>query len=149
MGVPIMTAIQPDLILAGQVLAILAPAAGIVFFGALYGHTIVALNKQKIMTLGYLAVAFAAIAGYVMYVPTYGAWAAAWVTLGSECLIAFLTFAVVTKTIGSLPTLGMLARALAASLVMTASILLIPTPHAFLTVLLGAVVYMISLTALG
>ncbi|MEK7183642.1 MAG: flippase [Patescibacteria group bacterium] len=148
-GVPIMTAVQPDLVLAGQVLAVLGPAAGVVYLGALYGHTIVAIGKQKIMTWGYVAVAIVAITGYILYIPEYGAWAAAWITLVSEALITILTFAVVTRTIGNVTNVSMLARAVVASLVMTGAILIIPSPHVLLTVFAGAAIYIVTLTALG
>ncbi|OGL95670.1 hypothetical protein A2258_02700, partial [Candidatus Uhrbacteria bacterium RIFOXYA2_FULL_41_8] len=56
-GVPIMQLIAgSDFTQSGQVLMILGPAAAIVFWNSLFGHAVVALNKQKIMTFGYLAV---------------------------------------------------------------------------------------------
>ena len=149
LGVPIMTAIRPDLVLAGQVLAILGPTTTIMFFGALYGHAVVAVNKQKPMTFGYILVAILAIAGYAMLIPIYGAWGAAWVSLGSELLITLLTFAMVTATTKVWPRLGSALKALGASLIMVAAIVLIPTPHAFISVPLGAVVYALALMLLG
>jgi O-antigen/teichoic acid export membrane protein len=149
LGVPMMTAIKPDLVLAGQVLVLLGPAAAIVYFGSLYGHAVVAINKQKIMTWGYVLVAIFAVAGYVLFIPDYGAWAAAWVTLLSEILIATITFIVVGRATGEWPKLTMLARATAASGVMTAAVLLIPMPHAFVSVAFGIGVYFATLMVFG
>lgn len=148
-GVPLMVAVKSDLVLAGQVLGVLGPAVAILYFGSLYGHAVVALNKQKIMTFAYAIVAAFAIAGYVLYIPKYGAWAAAWVTLGSELFIAILAYLVVTRTSQAKTSLTMFARALAASGVMTAAILFIPSPNIFLTMFGGIVVYIAALTAFG
>ncbi len=148
-GVPMMTAVDQELVLAGEVLAVLGPAAAIVFWGSLYGHAIVALNKQRVMTWGYLFVAIVAVAGYMMYIPLFGAWAAAWVTLVSEALICFLTFTVVTYSAQLIVSPAMFLRAFVASLAMGASLILIPLPHIFLSIALGMIIYMITLTLIG
>lgn len=149
LGVPIMTAVKSDLTLAGQVLGVLGPAVAILFFGSLYGHAVVALQKQRLMTLAYAIVAVFAIAGYVTYIPKYGAWAAAWVTLGSEFLIAALAYITVTRFSGATTDLKMFTRAIAASGIMTAAIVLIPSPNVFLTMFEGIAVYIAALTAFG
>lgn len=149
LGVPIMTAVKGDLILAGQVLSVLGPSVAILYFGSLYGHTVVALNKQKIMTFAYALVAAFAIAGYVLFIPKYGAWAAAWVTLGSELFIAILAYLVVSTTTQVKTKLSMFAKALAASAVMTAAIIFIPSPNVFLTMGFGIVVYIAALITFG
>lgn len=149
LGVPLMTFVKPDLVLAGQVLAVLGPAAAIVFYNSLYGHTIVALNKQRVMTFSYLFVAIIAVLGYVLYVPRYGAWAAAWVTLLSEAIIAFLTFVVVTRATKIMPGLKMFSRAILASIIMGFAIYFTPVPHVLLEVLYGIVVYGVVVVLLG
>lgn len=149
LGVPIMTTVKGDLTLAGQVLGVLGPSVAILYFGSLYGHTVVALNKQKIMTFAYAIVAAFAIAGYVLFIPKYGAWAAAWVTLGSELFIAILAYLVVVTTAHVKTNLSMFAKALAASAVMTAAIIYIPSPNVFLTMGFGIVVYIAALITFG
>ena len=148
-GVPMMTAVDPELVLAGEVLAVLGPAAAIVFWGSLYGHAIVAINKQRVMTWGYLLVAVVAILGYMLYIPVYGAWAAAWVTLISEALIAFLTFAVVTVSAKIAVSPRMFFRAVFSSVVMGAAVVLVPLPHVFLSIALGMIIYAGALVAIG
>ncbi len=157
LGVPVMTSVKPDLILAGQVLAVLGPAAAIVFFNSLYGHAVVAVNKQKVMVIAYLFVAVVAVVGYVMYIPIYGAWAAAWVTLVSELLIGLCAFLVVSMAIKRLPNLKMAVRAVVSTAVMAGAILLINSqvseaPGALMTtitVLAGILVYILAVTILG
>ena len=149
LGVPLMTAVKSDITLAGQVLWVLGPAVSVLYFGSLYGHAVVALNKQKVMTFAYALVAVFAITGYVIYIPKYGAWAAAWVTLGSELFITILAYLVVTRASRAHTNLTMFARALAASIVMTAAIVFIPSPNVFITMVGGIVVYVAALTAFG
>lgn len=157
LGVPVMTAIKPDLILAGQVLAVLGPAAAVVFFNSLYGHAVVAVKKQKMMTFAYLTVAIVAIAGYVLYIPLYGAWAAAWVTLVSETLIGLCSFFVVVSAVKRWPNLKMAARAVVSTAAM-GGVLYAITPTdggvanpAFTigAVFAGVVVYALAVAVLG
>ncbi len=148
-GVPLMVAVKADLTLAGQILMILGPAISILCYGSLYGHAVVAVNKQRPMTLAYALVAILAVAAYIHFIPDYGAWAAAWITLGSEFLIAVLAFTVVTRTAKTRVNLVVFVRTIAASLVMTAAILIIPSPHVFVTILGALVVYAAALTTFG
>ncbi len=144
-----MTAVQPDLILAGQVLAVLGPAAAVVFFGSFFGHVVVALNKQKPMTWSYVAVAVIAVTGYVLFVPRYGAWGAAWVTLVAEVCITILSFLMVRLNSGIKLRLAMFMRAILASMAMAAAIVVIPLPHIFISIAMGMAVYAVVLTLLG
>lgn len=136
-----------DFAAAGPLLALLIVALLGVFLGALWGHLVVAVNKQKVMTWGYLAVAIISIAGYLLYIPDYGAWGAIWVTLVSEALIAMLTFLVVYKTSRALPGLAALVKALMASAIMYLALVGLDV-HVVIDLLVGATVYAAALFAL-
>ncbi|MFH1405522.1 MAG: flippase [Patescibacteria group bacterium] len=115
-----------------------------VFWGTLYGHAVLAVKKQRVMVWGYLATAVVAIAGYLIFIPTYGMWAAAWVTIVSELMIAVLTFIVVYKATKMLPGLATAAKALLASGVMYVILLKLPENwNVIINILIGAVVYFI------
>lgn len=133
---------------AGPVLALLIIALIGVFMGALWGHLVVALNKQRIMTWGYILVAIVAVTGYLWLIPEYGMWGAVWVTLASEALIALLTFTVVHVTSGALPNLMVTAKALIAGGVMYLTLLPLSNTHVIVTILVGALVYSIALVLL-
>lgn len=132
---------------AGSILPWLILALIGVFLGTLYGHLIVALNKQRIMTWGYVAVAILSIAGYLLYIPTYGMWGAVGVTLFSEGLIAIITFMVVYRTSASLPNLSTLFKAVVASMVMYLALVKLDVP-VLIDLLVGIVVYAATLFAL-
>lgn len=147
-GEPLMAFIKPDLFEAGTVLKILGPTASAVFLGALYGHAVVAINRQRPMTIGYLAVAAIAITGYLVFIPTYGMYGAAWMSLLSEGLIACISFAVVSKVTGHVPGLGMAVRSLFATAIMAATILILPF-HVILEIVLATGAYLLALGAAG
>lgn len=136
-----------DFAASGPVLAWLILALVGVFLGTLYGHLIVALNKQRVMTWGYVLVAILSVAGYLLYIPTYGMWGAVGVTLFSEGLIAIITFMVVYRTSGSLPNLSTLFKAVVASVVMYLALVKLEV-HVIIDLLVGAAVYAATLFAL-
>lgn len=149
-GTPLMVWIYGvDFVDSGRVLAILGVAITMVFFSALFGHAIVALQKQKPMTWGYVAVAILTVTGYLYLIPRFGMWGAAWVTLFSETLIAILTFTVVKKVSDFRPKLDLALRALLASLVMYLALFLAPQLHIILLLPVGMLVYASALTLLG
>ncbi|MFA6132091.1 MAG: flippase [Patescibacteria group bacterium] len=134
---------------AGLVLQVLVFAIICVFISTLYGHTIVALHKQKFMTWGYALTAVIAIIGYVVFIPRYGMWGAAWVTCFSEFLIAALTFIVVSRVSRTLPNLLIAAKATLAGLIMYLILLVLPTWPVIITICFGAAIYSIVLVAIG
>lgn len=149
-GVPLMELIAgAEFSESGRVLAILGPAASVVFLGALFGHAIVGINKQKIMTIGYFVVAALTVAGYLYFIPLHGMWAAAWLTLASEVLITIITAIVVIGVSKYRPKIRMAAKATLASVVMYIVLLQILTLHVVLLLLIGMLVYAVALTALG
>ncbi|MBI4592383.1 flippase [Candidatus Uhrbacteria bacterium] len=137
----------PEFAASGSILTWLIFALIGVFLGTLYGHLVVALNKQKVMTWGYVFVAIIAIAGYLLYIPPYGMWGAVGVTLLSEGLIALFTFMVVFKTSRAIPNLSTLFKAIAASGVMYLVLVKLDS-HVLIDLLVGAIVYAASLFTL-
>jgi O-antigen/teichoic acid export membrane protein len=136
-----------DFTASGPILSWLILALIGVFLGTLYGHLVVAINKQRMMTWGYVGVAILSIGGYLLSVPSYGIWGAVGVTLLSEGLIAILTFLVVLRTSGARPNVSSLLKAVIASAMMYMALWKLNVPL-LMDVLVGAAVYMTSLFAL-
>jgi O-antigen/teichoic acid export membrane protein len=149
LGVPLMVAVKSDLTLAGQILMILGPAVAILCFGSLYGHAVVAVQKQRIMTFAYAFVAILSVSAYMYFIPRFGAWAAAWITLASETLITILAYVVVTKASNMQVRLTVFWRALIASIAMVASIFILPWPHVAISFSVAVAVYVLVLGAIG
>lgn len=149
-GVPLMVMIGgEDFAESGKVLAIFGLVMTTIFFGTLYAHAIVAVQKQKVMTWGYLAVAIITILGYVIFIPRYGIWAAAWFTVLAELLITFATAFVVYKTSGFLPDLTLAGKAVFASILMYLTLQLIPGLHVLVQIGIAVNIYYVSLSILG
>lgn len=134
---------------SGTILRILIWALIGVFFGALYGHTVVAVNKQKIMLFGYAATAVLSVAGYLWSIPRFGVMGAAGVTIFSESLIAVLTFSVIWHEIRIRPPFLIFWKTAAATIMMVFLIKMLPEMHVLVTMTVGAVIYAIVLLALG
>ncbi len=149
-GTPLMTSIfGKEFALSGDILSILGPAIAVVFFGSLFGHTIVAINKQKPMTWGYFAVAVLTVAGYMYWIPAFGIWAAAWLTLFSEFLIALLTFIVVKKVTNFSPNLKIAGISLMSSLIMFIFLITTPTMPILADFILAIIIYFTAVKILG
>jgi O-antigen/teichoic acid export membrane protein len=127
---------------AASVLKILLFAVPGIFLGALYGHAVIAVNRQKRMVYGYAATAVLTIAAYLYLIPRYGLWGAAFATIASETLIAILTFATVYGAAKVRPSFVIAAKALACSLVMYGALVLLPPWNVVVLVLIGSVVYL-------
>jgi len=130
-----------DFAATGQVLRFLIIAVLGVFIGALYGHSIVALNLQKPMIWGYGGVALLSVIGYLLFIPHFGMYGAAWVTIFSESLIALITLLVVSRASGHWPKLLVAGKSLLASIVMAFSLFWLPALPVLVTVACGALVY--------
>jgi len=125
----------------GEVLKVLILAIFGVFVGTLFGHLVVALNKQRAMIFGYATAAALSVAGYFYVIPVYGMYGAAWMTVFSEAFIAIVTFVVVYRTSKALPHLGAFLKSVFAALVMTGFLLVTPSMHVLLEVIFGALIY--------
>jgi O-antigen/teichoic acid export membrane protein len=150
LATPIMTLVAGDEFAAsGPVLMILILATAVIFLGTLFSHIIVALGKQKKMIWGYVATAAVSLALYLIFIPRFGMYAAAWITVLSESMIALLTYAVVYFSIKWRPSFKISNRALISAALMAAAVYFTKpySPHLLVSVLIGAGIYAIALFA--
>lgn len=134
---------------SGAFLSILMIAGAAVFWGALFGHAVVALNLQRKMIWAYAIDAAIALALYIVLIPKYGALAAAWITVISEVFIAIITAIAVFRATGHVVAMKTFGRAFLASAIMMVVVYGMSDINVLLRVMLGAVVYAIALYALG
>ncbi len=88
LGPEIMSAVAGEAFTeSGIVLRILVLAIAIIYFNTVTSHAIVALGAQRKMLPVYAVAAVLTLGGYLLLIPRYGMWAAAWLTVGSEFLI--------------------------------------------------------------
>lgn len=126
---------------SGNYLVVLMLAGAAVFWSGLFGHSVVALGKQRLMTWGYAVDAAISLALYLVFIPKFGAVAAAWVTFFSEAFIAIATAAVVLVVSKVRLSLAVPGRALLAALLMTGAVLAASSLHVVFRVLLAFAAY--------
>ncbi|MDO8582349.1 MAG: flippase [bacterium] len=149
LATPMMTFIAgPAFAPSGPLLQILALATGCIFIGALFGHIVLVVEKQRPMIWGYAALAVIAIAGYLFFIPRYGALGAAWMTVVVEALSALITYMVTRYTTNITLSLTTAGKALAASIVMMLALFALPSFHVLLLVVLGGTIYILTLLIL-
>ncbi|MFH1173495.1 MAG: flippase [bacterium] len=146
LGRPIMTLVAgPEFLISGDILKILMVACCVIFLGVLFGHAVVAINKQKQMIFGYLATAVVALIGYLIFIPKYSYWGAAWMTVVSESMIALITFLVVYKYTKIAPNLKVLGKAILASLIMALPLYFFNDYNLLLLISVAAFIYLAAI----
>lgn len=146
---PLMVMIAgPDFEQSGDILKILILAVGAIFLSVLFGSIINIINKQKTMLWGYIAGAIIGVGGYLITIPTYSYWGAAWMTVISECSILLFAFLIFTKKTRISLSLLFLGKALCASLIMAVFLFLFKG-YIILTILLATGVYIGAIILFG
>jgi O-antigen/teichoic acid export membrane protein len=140
-----------DFAAAGSVLKILVLAALAIFFGCIFSHAIIALDKQKKIIGAYLFTSLTALAGYLIFIPRFSYLGAAWVTVYSEFFIALAAFYLVYKYAGFFFNIKILFKSILASAVMASFLFFLPGRYygsaggLFLTLGFSAGVYFAAL----
>jgi O-antigen/teichoic acid export membrane protein len=110
--------------MAGPILQILILAASIIFLGNMFAHAVIAIDKQREIISAYIFVAITSVIGYLIFIPQYSYFGAAYVTIYSELAISLASFLLVYKNTKFIPRMEVLYKSILASLVMLASIYL-------------------------
>ena len=130
-----------EFIAAANILRILIFAIIALFIGGLSGYAIVAINKQKTMMWGYAGTAVLSLIAYLIFIPIYGYWAAAYITIFSEFTILFLTYWIVLKTTKINLNLTVLLKTILASTCMGGVLYFLNIYSLILNVLIGGFIY--------
>jgi O-antigen/teichoic acid export membrane protein len=134
---------------SAQILEILALALLGVFLGAIFGHTAVAINKQKKTLWVYISGAILTLIGYLIFLPKYGMFGAAWMSVFSEMYVGLLLFATIKYYTQKTFAFKTLFKIIFSTIAMTAVLYLLPNWHVLLLTAIGGIVYFIILIATG
>lgn len=134
-----------DFYSSGQALRILILAAAAIFFGSIFTHAIVALDKQKKIISAYVFTSFTALAAYLIFIPKYSYIGAAWTTVYSEVIIALASFILIWKQTKFSLNPAIFLKSLLASLLMGAILYIFKSAGIFILLFLGALSYLIVL----
>ena len=157
MTVGIITLAKPIIFLvAGEgfvdsvlLLQILSLAVFGVYLGAIFGHTAVAINKQKQTMWIYISNAIITLIGYLIFIPKFGALGAAWMTVFSEIYAGVLLVLVIWKYTKVRIKLGTFMKALLSSAVMAIIILSLQDLNIIFLIIIGSITYFATLYILG
>jgi O-antigen/teichoic acid export membrane protein len=140
----------PSFTESGASLRILLLAFFAATMSTLFGHFIVALQKQRRVVWVYGSDAVLSLAAYIIFIPMFGMFAAAWATVFSELYAAVLLARVVFQTTEAKLHGRVLWRVGVAAVVMSAVVFDGVLIHASVIsiILIGALVYGIVLLAL-
>jgi O-antigen/teichoic acid export membrane protein len=137
-----------DFAVSGDILQILVVAAGCIYMATIFNHAIVALDRQRQMVPIYAVVTAITLALYATFIPIYGMWAAAWLTIFSEAAIMIGGAWMTLKTTEMKLPLATFGKALVAAAAM--AIVTIPVRgHLLLTIIIGAAAYLATLFLTG
>ncbi len=129
----------------GYLLQILIFAVGVIFVGTLTGYLVVIVNRQKEMLWGYGTVALTALFAYLYFIPKYGYYGAASVTVYSEFMITLIGIFIVYRATKVLPALWIPVRVLMASAIMATALFLLKDISVILSIPIAIVVYGVAL----
>lgn len=134
---------------SGLALQILALAVFGVYLGAVFGHTAVAINKQKQTMWIYISDAIITLIGYLIFIPKYGIMGAAWMTVFSELYAGILLWMTVRRYSGVSLEMKTFSKIVFSSLVMGSAIIILNELNVLLLVLIATAVYCLFLLGLG
>lgn len=149
LATPLMQLIAGDEFTAsGPIVKILLIALMGGFLGALFGHTIVAINHQRKTIWIYMVTAVLTLIGYLIFIPQYGVLGAAWMTVFSEVLAGALLWGYVRRVTQTRVVFMPLLKATLASFLMVLVLLPLRELHVLILIALGALVYGLAILAL-
>ena len=130
------------------VLRLLIIATGIIFLAHLTTFSVVALEKQRVMLKYYILAAVSALVLYFIFIPKYSYYAAGTITVLVEFFILLTSWLLVKKTTHIKINFKNNLKALLASIIMSATLLL-TNFGLFVNLILGVIIYIICIYLLG
>jgi O-antigen/teichoic acid export membrane protein len=93
----------------------------------------------------YAVNAVLSVIGYLIFIPRYSYWGAAWMTVFSEAFILFTASYILYRNLKFLPNQKILVKAVASSLIMAIPLFSFPDLPFLVSVCLGGAVYFLAL----
>jgi O-antigen/teichoic acid export membrane protein len=134
---------------SGKVLAILILATGIIFLGVLLTYLLVILEKQRAMLKYFFTAAVLALTGYLIFIPRYSYFGAAWVTVGVELFIVITSWLIFYQTTKVKINFQIFFKSLLAAGLMSLIIYLLPAWHVLILIGLAILIYFALMLIIG
>lgn len=150
LGRRIMTVVAgADFAASGDILGILIIAIGAIYLNTVFSHAVVAINAQRRMIPVYATAAVISLAAYILLIPAYGMWAAAWITVASEIFVGTGSYLLTRRASPFTWRLRPTFAAVAASAIMGAAVWPLREFWLPLPIAAGAAVYGVVVILLG
>ncbi|PIT88609.1 MAG: hypothetical protein COU29_02440 [Candidatus Magasanikbacteria bacterium CG10_big_fil_rev_8_21_14_0_10_36_32] len=144
LAVPLMNFIAGEnFAISGNILRILIISVIGVSFGMVFGHMALSIDRQKNALWIYITDAILSLAGYLIFIPRYGIYGAAYVTIFSELYAGFFLAWLVIHYSGFRPQLFTLFKILISSLVMALVVYWLQPLNIILSIFVGTFIYAI------
>ncbi|MFA6429891.1 MAG: flippase [Patescibacteria group bacterium] len=134
---------------SGDVLKVLILAVAVIYINTVISHVVVAIDKQRKMLPAYIIVALLTLAGYLLLIPIYGMWAAAWLTVFSEVAISISNLWITHREVPIRLPLRIPSAAVGASCIMGIILWFLRDLWIGIPILTAPVVYLLALYLLG
>ena len=138
-----------DFAASGAVLAILILATGIIFLGVLLTYLLVILEKQRAMLKYFFTAAVLSLIGYLIFIPRYSYFGAAWVTVGVELFIVITAWLIFYRTTKVKIKFQIFFKSLLASGLMALIIYVLPAWHVLILIGLAMLIYFVLMLTIG
>ncbi|OIO19340.1 MAG: hypothetical protein COY69_02065 [Candidatus Magasanikbacteria bacterium CG_4_10_14_0_8_um_filter_32_14] len=136
-------------LISGDALQILSLAILGVFWAGIFGHLVVAVNLQKEVLWVYISNAVITFTGYMIFIPQYGMYGAAWMTVFSEWYTAIMVTLVARKNVQEKLNYNFFLKIIISSLVMGIVIVLLTKIPILLLITISAIIYTLMLFVTG
>ena len=126
---------------AGKILSLLVIAVFGICLGMTFGYINPAIGRQKEALWVYITDAILSIIGYLIFIPKYGIYGAASVTIFSEFYAGIALSILAYKFSGFKPKLKNFLKITAACLFMGLAVYAVQPLNLFISIILGAIIY--------
>jgi len=144
----IMRLIRADFPGTDVVLRVLIFAIGMIFFGNLFGNTVVAIDKQRQMVAGYAVCAVLAVVVNFVLIRQFSSVGAAYSTVFSETFVTVFAALMVYRATRVAPDFRVFAKSLLAAGAMMACFWLLPTQSLFVGAPVGLLAYVVVMVVI-
>lgn len=134
----------PEYPVSTQILKILIWPTTVIFFSSLFNYGIIAIEKQRKVIKYFLITAIMSIIGYLIFIPKFTYFGAAYVTLAAEALIAVFSYLLIKKYTGWKIKFQILLKVLLISII-TYLLLSVIKIHFVIELIIGAAIYFVLL----
>jgi len=124
-----------------KILKVLIWPTTIIFFGNLFNYGIIAVEKQKKSIKYFLITALASLVGYLIFIPKFSYFGAAYMTFFAEALIAVFSYFLIRKYTGWKMEIKVLLKVLLSS-VITYTLLSLIVVNFVIELIIGIVIYL-------